>query len=261
MKRRCDGFIAQARARLLADPARREQPHNLLEAMITAADQPDSGIDDSQVAGNVLTMLLAGEDTTANTIAWMIHLLWAHPLTLALATEEVRRVCGSEALPTLAMVEQLDYVEACCHETMRLKPVAPLMPQQALRDTTLGGVQIRKGMIVFGLMRVDSVSDAFVPQAAQFDPNRWLGGDGKPGQVASAAKRISMPFGAGPRICPGRYLAMLEMKMAMAVLLQHFDITSVDTADGQPPAEQLNFTMTPVGLRMRLQARALAAAA
>jgi len=249
-----NGFIAQARARLEADPGRRTQPHNLLEAMIAAADQPDSGIDDSQVAGNVLTMLLAGEDTTANTIAWMVHLLWAHPLTLALATEEVRRVCGREGRPTLEMVEQLDYVEACCHETMRLKPVAPLMPQQALRDSTVGGVQIDAGMIVFGLMRVDSVSEAHVPRAAQFDPDRWLA-DGKPGQAASAAKRISMPFGAGPRICPGRYLALLEMKMAMAVLLQHFDIASVATADGQPPVEQLNFTMTPVGLRMRLRRR------
>ncbi len=263
VKQAVDGFIAQARAQLVADPARRENPHNLLEAMITAADQPDSGIDDSQVAGNVLTMLLAGEDTTANTIAWMIHLLWANPLTLALATEEVRRVCGTEPLPTLAMVEQLDYVEACCHETMRLKPVAPLMPQQALRDANVGGVQITAGMIVFGLMRVDSVSDAHVPQAAAFEPQRWLGGDGKPGnpgQMASAAKRISMPFGAGPRICPGRYLALLEMKMAMAVLLQHFDIAAVDTADGQAPVEQLNFTMTPVGLRMRLQARQVGAA-
>jgi cytochrome P450 len=259
VKEAVDGFIVQARATLAADPARRESPHNLLEAMITAADQPDSGIDDGQVAGNVLTMLLAGEDTTANTIAWMIHLLWANPLALAMATEEVRRVCGSEPLPTLAMVEQLDYVEACCHETMRLKPVAPLMPQQALRDSAVGGVQITTGMIVFGLMRVDSVSDAHVPQAALFDPQRWLA-DGRPGQAASAAKRISMPFGAGPRICPGRYLAMLEMKMAMAVLLQHFDIDLVDTADGQPPAEQLNFTMTPVGLRMQLRRRDPAAA-
>ena len=254
-----NGFITEARARLAAEPDRREHPQNLLEAMITAADQPGSGIDDSQVAGNVVTMLLAGEDTTANTIAWMIHLLWAHPLALALATEEVRRVCGSTALPTLEMVEQLDYVEACCHETMRLKPVAPLMPQQAIRDSTVGGVQIDAGMIVFGLMRVDSVSDAHVPQAARFDPQRWMA-DGKPGQAASAAKRISMPFGAGPRICPGRYLAMLEMKMAMAVLLQHFDIALVDTPDGQPPVEQLNFTMTPVGLRMRLRARDTAAA-
>ena len=92
-----DGFVAQARARLQADPARREHPHNLLEAMIVAADEPGSGIDDEQVAGNVLTMLLAGEDTTANTLAWMIDLLWRHPATLARATDEVRRVAATRA--------------------------------------------------------------------------------------------------------------------------------------------------------------------
>ena len=254
-----DGFIAQARARLQSEPDRRAQPHNLLEAMITAADEPDSGITDRQVAGNVLTMLLAGEDTTANTIAWMIHLLWRHPLALARATDEVRRVCGAETVPTLAMIEQLDFVEACAHETMRLKPVAPLMPQQALRDTTVGDVQISEGMIVFGLMRVDAVSDAHVPHAASFDPERWLGAGG-PSQAASSAKRISMPFGAGPRICPGRYLALLEMKMAMATLLQHFDITDVGTLDGQPAVEHLSFTMTPLGLTMRLRERTAVAA-
>ena len=74
---------AGARSACAHDPALRAQPRNLLEAMIVAADEPDSGIDDNQVAGNVLTMLLAGEDTTANTMAWMIHLLWRHPADAA----------------------------------------------------------------------------------------------------------------------------------------------------------------------------------
>ena len=64
-----------------------------------------------------------------------------------------------------------------------------------------------------------------------------------------------MPFGAGPRVCPGRYLALLEMKMALAMLLAHFDIVAVDTPDGQAPREKLAFTMTPVGLKMRLRER------
>ena len=61
-----------------------------------------------------------------------------------------------------------------------------------------------------------------------------------------------MPFGAGPRMCPGRYLALLEMKMAMAQLLGHFDIESLDTPDGQEARKRLTFTMMPEGLRMRL---------
>jgi cytochrome P450 len=248
-----DTFIAQARARLEADPERAKNPPNLLEAMIVAADAPDSGIDDAQVAGNVLTMLLAGEDTTANTIAWMIWLLWRHPQALARAAEEVRRVVDP-ASPTHEQLNQLDYVEACAHETMRLKPVAPLLVLQPLHETTIGNVRVPPNVAVFCLMRRDSVSDDYVPDAAQFRPERWLAVEGA-AQPAGPAKRISMPFGAGPRICPGRYLALLEMKMAMAMLLSYFEVVGVETPDGREARERLSFTMTPVELRLRLEAR------
>jgi cytochrome P450 len=249
------GFITQARARMQADPGLREQPGNLLEAMIAAADAEGSGIDDAQVAGNVLTMLLAGEDTTANTVAWMIDLLWRHPDALARAAAEVRSIAFDARAPTLEQLSQLDYVEACAHETMRLKPVAPLVGVQALRDTTVGNVQVPAGTVLINVMRRDSVSESHVPRAAAFEPERWLVAGG-PGAQASAAKRSSMPFGAGPRICPGRYLALLEMKLAMATLLGRFDIQSIDTPDGRQAREHLSFTMTPVGLSMRLRERA-----
>ena len=254
VKRAVDGFIAQARAQMLVDPALREHPKNLLQAMIVAAEQPASGITDAQVAGNVLTMLLAGEDTTANTVAWMVHLLWRNPAALARATAEVRQFAGDPATLTIDQLGQLDFVEACAFETMRLKPVAPLLPLQTLRETTVGDVQVPAGTVVISLLRRDSVSDTHLPNAAAFEPQRWLT-DGGPAQQASSAKRISMPFGAGPRICPGRYLALLEMKMAMAVLLGRFDIESVDTPDGAEAREHLAFTMTPVGLCMRLRLR------
>jgi cytochrome P450 len=251
-----DGFIAQARARLAADPGRREHPENLLEAMLAAADEPGSGIDDKQVGGNVLTLLLAGEDTTANTIAWMIHLLWRHPAALQRAQAEVRAVVGDPARPTWDEMARLDFIEACAHETMRLKPVAPLLVVQALADTTLADVQVPKGMVVTTVMRRDSVSDEHVPRAAAFEPERWLAaGVGGAAALAGSARRISMPFGAGPRICPGRYLALLEMKMAMATLLGRFDLDGVDTPDGQIAREKLAFAMAPVGLTMRLRAQ------
>jgi cytochrome P450 len=248
------GFVKQARDRMQADPLLREHPRNLLEVMIAAADEPGSGVDDNQVAGNVLTMLLAGEDTTANTIAWMIHLLWRNPQALTRATNEVRRVVGDVANPTFDQMTQLNYVEACAHETMRLKPVAPIVPLETLHEMTIGDVQVPAGIIVNSVMRRDSVSDSHLPRAAAFEPERWLA-EGEPGVVANAAKLLSMPFGAGPRICPGRYLALLEMKMAMVALLGNFDIESVDTPDGQEAREHLAFTMAPVGLRMRLRLR------
>jgi len=64
-----------------------------------------------------------------------------------------------------------------------------------------------------------------------------------------------MPFGAGPRVCPGRYLALLEIKMAMAMLLAHFEIDAVDTPNGAEPVEHMSFTMSPLGLSMRLRER------
>lgn len=105
------------------------------------------------------------------------------------------------------------------------------------------------------MLRRDSVDERHLPRAAAFEPARWLTDDG-PGATAASPKRLSMPFGAGPRMCPGRYLALLEMKMAMATLLGRFDIAGVDTPDGQPARERLSFTMAPVGLRMRLRERA-----
>ena len=247
-----DDFIAQARARLKADPSLRAHPQNLLEAMLVAAEEPSSGITDREVSGNVLTMLLAGEDTTANTLAWTIHLLWTNPATLARAADEVHRVCGDSPVPTLDQIAQLDYVEACAHEAMRLKPVAPQTGIEALRDTTLGDVHIPKGMVVIGVMRRDATSERHVTNSTAFEPERWLG-DAAP--AASSAKRLSMPFGAGPRICPGRYLALLEMKMALAALLGHFELASVATVDGLPPRELLQLAMAPVGLTMKLHER------
>ena len=154
----------------------------------------------------------------------------------------------------MAQMADRPFVEACIHETMRLKPVAPVLPLQAIKDITVGDVLIPAGRVVINLMRRDSVSESHLPNAATFDPTRWLA-DGGPAAQANAAKRISMPVGAGPRICPGRYLAMLEMKIAMATLLGRFDIVAVDTPDGGEAREHLSFTMLPVGLKMRLRER------
>ena len=246
------GFIAQARARLGADPVRREHPPNLLESMIVAADEGGSGVTDREVAGNVLTMLLAGEDTTANTLAWMIYLLHRHPAALRRAQQEVRALGVDSAAYTLEQMGTLDYLEACAHETMRLKPVAPFQVIEALRDTVIAGVRVPAGTSVWCVMRGNSVDGRYFPNPGSFDPGRWLS-DGNPGQVASSAKRVSMPFGAGPRVCPGRYLALLEIKMAMAMLLAHFDIAGVTTPDGGEAIEHMAFTMMPIGLKMTLR--------
>ena len=253
IKNTIEEFVVQARQRLRDDPTLREQPRNLLEAMIVAADQPDSGLGDRQVVGNVLTMLLAGEDTTANTLAWMIHLLKQNPKALQRLQDEVRTHAPDPALFTMALMDSLVYLDACASETMRLKPVAPFLPLQALRDTQVGDVAVARGDMNWGVLRHDSVSEPYFSNPQAFEPERWL--PEAPNPLSSEAKRAAMPFGSGPRMCPGRYLALLEMKMAMAMLLASFEIEAVNTPDGGPAQELMAFTMNPVGLTMRLRER------
>lgn len=245
------GFIAQARRRMDAEPRLREEPTNLLEAMIAARDDPQSGLSDADVAGNVLTMLLAGEDTTANTLAWMIYLLHRHPEALRRAQDEVLSRCS--VLEKYEEVSALPFIDACINETMRLKPVAPIIMLQPTHDTVVAGIEVPKSTLLMCLMRAGATDERRFPDARAFDPGRWL-----TGASAASPKRVAMPFGAGPRLCPGRYLAILEMKMVMAMLLTNFEIESVGAPGGGEAREHLAFTMYPEGLRLRLREKARA---
>jgi cytochrome P450 len=239
-------LIAQARARLAADPMRHSKPSNLLEAMLVAADAPGSGVNDQAVMGNVSTMLIAGEDTTAHSIAWLLHLLYQHSDCLALAQAEAQQWAGDPAHYTLEAMDNMVYLEACISESMRLKPVAPFINVEAVQDTVIEDVAVPKGTMIMCLLRHDSVSDAHFKHAQAFKPERWLDAD------APIDKRISTPFGSGPRTCPGRYLALLEIKMAVAMLLSRFTLDSLATRDATPVQERFGFVMSPQDLHMRL---------
>lgn len=246
-------FMREARARLAADPARRAQPPNLIEALIVASEAPDSGMSEDDVVGNVFTMLLAGEDTTANTMAWLLDLLWRQPQALRKAVDEARRVVLPFEALTMDAVGELHYLDACINEAMRLKPVAPFRMLEALKPQVVAGVQIEAGTMVWCVSRHDSLSNDCFEAAREFRPERWLEDDTAAQQGQASVKRVSIPFGAGPRVCPGRYLAMVEMKLCLGMLLAHFDIEAIDTPDGQAAREVMNFTMTPEGQRLRLR--------
>jgi cytochrome P450 len=244
-----EDFIARARERMRADPGLRERPRNLLEAMLAAADAGDAGVDDRDVAGNVSTMLFAGEDTTANTLAWLIWLLHRHPAALDRARDEVRRVVPDLARATQAQLDALDWLDACASEAMRLKPVAPFLIAEALHDTVVADVRVPKGTVVWCVLRGASLDERRVPDAGAFRPERWLG-------EANWPRKVAMPFGSGPRTCPGRYLALLEIKLAMAMLLGAFEIDRVEASNGaDEPQEVMHFTMNPTPLRMRLRVK------
>jgi cytochrome P450 len=123
-----------------------------------------------------------------------------------------------------------------------------------VRDSVIAGIRVPAGTTVLCLMRGESLSPRHFMNPEAFAPERWLRGGG-PTQISSAARRVSMPFGAGPRICPGRNLALLEIKLAMAMLLAHFEIADVTPRGAGAAMERMSFTLMPVRLRMRLRAR------
>lgn len=244
-------FVDLARGRMQKNVELYDHPTNMLEAMLAAQESDTSAVSELELKGNVVTMLLAGEDTTAHTLAWLIYLLSIHPEALSSMRAEVEGIIGDDALPVChEQLRSMTFSEACINEAMRLHPVAPLIVAEAVDDTTVADVTISKGTVIVLLTRVGAMEDRNFTDAAAFRPERWL-------QPASAGnnKKFSIPFGAGPRLCPGRFLAIEEMKMALSMLVKNFDIERVDTPDGKPPRERLAFTMAPVGLRLKLRRR------
>jgi cytochrome P450 len=245
-----EGFIAQARTRLAADAGLRERPGNLIEALLAARDAPGSEFSDADVSGNVFTALLAGEDTTANTLAWLCYYLGEEPAAQDALHAEAASTLG--AAPQVDAFEQLNalpYTEAATREAMRLRPVAPVLSFEALEDTQLGGYALGAGDIVGALMRLPGMDPMLLDAPETFRPERWLAADDA---RLTAAKKALMPFGGGPRFCPGRYLALAEIKMVTSMLARNFRIVREPGAVG----ERYQLSMMPTNLRVRLQSRA-----
>ncbi len=242
-------FVAAARAQLAARPALREHPENLLQSLLVAAET-DAGFDAREIADNVLTMLLAGEDTTANSLAWTLYFLARHPAVQARMCTEVDAALGDRALESFEQTRDLPYIDAVINEAMRLKPVAPLNVAEANRDLTIGRLRVRRGDPVAILSRAIALRETAFEQPLQFDPERWLLAEG--GRRAFNPRSF-MPFGSGPRLCPGRSLALLEMKVVLAMIAHHFHVEAA--CDLDQVTERLAFTMSPAGLRLRFVAR------
>lgn len=250
IRRAVEQFIEQARVRMAERPELREAPENFLEGML-AAQETDGAFTDDEIIGNTFTLLLAGEDTTAHTMAWTIWLLASRPEIQARCAQEADDVLEGEQLPVAYdTVEHLRYGEAVLRESLRLKPVAPVIGVEPLADTTLLGTRIPTGTRLMLLTRYASIHGGGFERAGDFDPERWLADN----DDATNDARSFLAFGAGPRFCPGRNLAFLESKSGMAMIARNFEI-ALDETDGQVD-EQFSFTMIPRGLRVRLRERA-----
>jgi cytochrome P450 len=221
-----------------------------------ARDQPGSEFTDQDVSGNIFTALLAGEDTTANTLAWLCHYLCDHPqVQMRMAAEADAMLAGADVITRFEQAAQAPYIDAATREAMRLKPVAPVLFFESNEATRVGDIEIAARTPITTLMRPPAIDEAVFPDALAFRPERWLAGGANETETAES-KRALMPFGGGPRFCPGRYLALLEIRMVASMLVHNF---SLQRRPGTRATERYNLSMMPEGLWVQLEERTQAA--
>lgn len=246
-----DPQLEEIRALQERDPERRHSPHNLLEAMVAARQEDGSAFSNAVLFANALVMLIGGEDTTASTSTWAVHELCDAPAAAATLQAEVDAALGELPLAdTLERLDLLPYTLAVAHETSRLRPVAPILLFEANTEQHLGGVRFPAGSTVMLLTRLPGIDPALVGSGPRFEPARWLNGS----SVASLQRGgLHVPFGSGPRMCPARSLALIEIRLLLSTLYRNFHVHRVGASESV--SERSGFTMMPRGVRVRLEPR------
>jgi cytochrome P450/NADPH-cytochrome P450 reductase len=210
-----DGIIAERRS----NPG---EGKDLLNLMLTAVDpETGEGLDDVNIRYQVLTFLIAGHETTSGMLTFAFAYLLRNPAVLAQAYAEVDRVLPGDTRPDYAQVAKLEVIERILKEALRLWPTAPSFSVAPFEDQVVGGKYLLRkdrpvNVFIPGVHRAPTVWD----DPDEFDIDRWL-----PENEAARHPHAYKPFGNGERACIGRQFAMVEAKIAMAMLLRAFTIS------------------------------------
>lgn len=233
-----DDIVDQRRA----NPS--EDRGDVVSALLAAAREPD-GLTEAEVHDNVVTLLMAGHETTATALAWTLHLLGGHPEVQDRLHAEVDQLAG---LPTSDDLPKLTYTRAVVTEAVRRCPPVWMIGRTLSADLDVGGWRAPAGSIVAISPLLLHHDPRWFPEPETFDPDRWL--DDRRDAVP---RHAYLPFGTGPRSCVGEQFAWAEAVTALAVIASKWTAT---TTPGHVVRPQYRITMRPGnGIPMRLQAR------
>lgn len=219
----------------------------LMARLVHARDEYGQGMTRAQLIDEAVTLLLAGHETTALAIMYLMYVLAMHPEVRTRLQAEIDQQLG-ERPPTMADLSQLPYLDAVCKETLRLFPPAPIFGREVAVPIELAGFGLPRGAQVhispFAIQR-----DArYFKDPEDFRPERWLDGS-----TDDLPKFAYFPFGGGPRVCIGQHFAMMEMKLLGLSALRQLEL------DLQPGFElelQMVVTMrSKDGLPVRVRRR------
>jgi cytochrome P450 len=212
---------------------------DVLGILLRARDS-GSGLDDTAVRDEVVTLLVAGHETVASSLTWTLHLLAHHPQVQERLADEVAAL-GDD--PGTADLPRLPWTRAVVDEALRLYPPAWVVTRRALADDVLSGYPVPAGSVVLVSPYTVQRDPAVWPDPERFDPTRFLG--------TTPARGTYLPFGAGPRLCIGRDFALVESVLVLAVIARRF---LVEPAPGPPPRVDALVTLRPRGgLPLRLR--------
>jgi cytochrome P450 len=216
-----------------------EQKDDLLSMLMSARD-PETGeaMSDAQLRDEVMTVFLAGHETTANTLSWTLYFLSLHPDAARKMLSEVRDVLGDRP-PTLGDLEKLVYTEQVIKESMRLRPPAWFISRSVVEDDVLGGYRIPKDSMVLISPYLTHRDPRFWPNPEGFDPQRFT-----PEEEAKRPKCSYFPFLVGPRKCIGEAFAMLEARLILATVVQR---ARLELAAGRVVQLDPTVTLRPKG--------------
>ena len=236
--------------RIIAARQRSQEDRGDLLSMLVHAQDADDGtrMTAQQLRDEVMTIFMAGHETTAVALSWTWYLLAQHPDVDARLAAELRDVLGRRAA-TVADLPRLKYVEMVVTEAMRLYPPAYGLGRQAARATEIAGHPIAAGDIVIVPTWVVHRDPRWFDDPEAFRPERWEG------NLAQRLPRYAyFPFGGGPRQCIGNGFAMMEAILVVAAIAQRFQLSLVP---GQriTPAPYVTVRPEP-GIRVRLARRA-----
>jgi len=222
---------------------------DLLSVLLQMQDDQGVGMTDKQLHDEIMTLFLAGHDTTANALSWTWLLLGRNPEVAVKLRVELDQVLGGRA-PTPTDLPRLPYTDMVLRESMRLYPPVWIIGRRALKPFRLGEFELPAQTNVLMSQLLMHHDARYFPDPERFDPERWSAGDVRNGALPRFGY---FPFGGGPRVCIGAGFAMMEAVLLLATIAQRFQI---DLIPGQTIEMLPTVTLRPKsGIRVILKRR------
>ncbi len=218
---------------------------DVLSRLLAARDEDGAAMTDEELHGELVTLLIAGHETSATALAWTFRWLVDKPDLVARLQAEIAGAEGTAPL-TAERIAKLELLDATVRESLRLQPVLPLVGRILKQPMRVGGYDLPAGVgVVCSIYLAQRRPDVY-PRPDEFDPDRFLGKRFSPNEL--------FPFGGGIRRCIGMAFALYEMKMVLARVLAR---TTLTLASRRPVrVVRRSITMTPSeGLRVRMVER------